>query len=202
MSDETDLIRRPDGSYVRLSELEPRKALGHDLACTIFARADAESASLTDLKAWILREMRAYRDMMLADYGVRIGGSEGGFSVRSVCGTKVVRLDIAKQTTFGPELEAAKALLDEFFEAELDGSSEAIREIVTKAFKLNSKGRLDTQGILGLRDFKFENEVWQRAMQAIDDAICRDNATTYVRVYRADPERKTEKMIPLDLAKV
>jgi hypothetical protein len=202
MSDTPDLIRRPDGSYVKLSELEPQKRLAHDLASDLFHRAVALNENLSAFKAFGLSEMRAYRDMMLGDYGVKVGGKEGGFSVRSACGTMVARLDVAKQVTFGPELEAAKALLDEFFEQELEGSSPAIREIVSKAFKLNSKGRLDTQGILGLRDFRFESDVWRRAMQAIDDAICRDSATTYLRVYQVDPERKSEKLVALDLAKV
>lgn len=86
------------------------------------------------------------------------------------------------------------------------GGSDAIKEIVTKVFKLNGKGRIDTGGILGLREHKFEDERWQNAMQAIEDAICRDSSTTYVNFYTCEPNplggAAIETRIPLNLAEV
>lgn len=197
-----NLIRRPDGSYVNYDDVEPRKQLAHDLVNAFFPEAEEENERLVTLKKQALREMISYRDMMLEDYGVKIAGSEGGFSIKSICGTRKMELSVAKHISFGPELVAAKELLDEFLNQELEGSSDVIREIVTSAFKLNAKGRLDTSGILGLKKHRFENPTWTRAMDAIEDAICRDAATTYLRFYNVDPERKVETLVPLDLAKV
>ena len=95
--------------------------------------------------------------MMMADYNVSVGGQEGNLSLRSVCGKMKVELSVAKFVSFGPELEAAKGLLDEFLNDELEGSSDVIREIVTGAFALNSKGRINRDGILGLQNHKFES---------------------------------------------
>lgn len=198
----TDMIKRPDGSWIALSDLPDRQRLAHELVVTWFPKAEDENARLTALKQVCMREMRAFREMMLADYDVKIGGAEGGFSLKSVCGTKKIELSVNKQTTLGPELEAAKALIFEFLDKELEGSSAPIRAIVSKVFKLNTKGRLDTAGILGLREYGFKDELWARAMQAIDDAICRDNSTTYLRFYEVDTELKDEDMLPLNLAKV
>lgn len=197
-----NLIRRPDGSYVDLAELEPRKQLAHDLVGVLFAVAEEESSRLIALKSRALREIRAYRDMMMDDYGIQVGGAEGGITLRSVCGTMMVKLDINKQTSFGPELNAAKALLDEWMESRLEGSTEEIRAILEDVFKPNKKGRLDTARILGLRKHKFTQPLWLQAMDAIEDAIIRDNATTYIRFYRVDTDRKAETLLPLDLAKV
>ena len=197
-----DLIRQPDGSYVSLAELEPRRRLAHEAATKLFPQAVDLQRQLAKLKKLCFTELNAFRDMMLDDYSVKVGGPQGGISVKSVCGTMKVALEVSKHTTFGPELEAAKLLIDEYIDEKLVGSSEEIRAIVGKAFQLNSKGRLDTQGILDLRVHKFEDPTWMRAMVAIEDAICRDSSTTYVRFYEVDVEEKSEDMISLNMAKV
>jgi hypothetical protein len=197
-----NFVQRPDGSYVDVTTLEPRKQLAHELVTKLFPQAEAESENLMNLKRYALSEMLAYREMMLADYGARIGGPGGSFHLRSVCGTMMVKLDVARQTSFGPEIGAAKALIDQFLETKLEGSAIEIKEIIEKVFKVNRKGRLDTYGILGLREHKFDDPLWKQAMQAIEEAIIRDASTTYIRFYRVDPTRKSETLVPLDLAKV
>lgn len=200
-----DLIRRPDGSYVSLSDIEPPKAVAHELVTTLFPQAMQARDELVRLKRLALSEMRAYREMMLADHGVTVGGKEGNMTLRSLCGRFMMRMAVQKQVTFGPELEAAKALIDEFLEQELaKGGSDAIHQIIEKVFKVNSKGRLDTSGILGLREHRFDDPLWNRAMDAIEDAICRDEAATYIYFYEVDPNTapKRETLVPLDIAKV
>lgn len=195
-------IRRPDGSYVELTKLEPRHQIAHELVLALFPKAVSASETLAELKKLALTEMRAYRDIMFSDYDLKVDGKEGGFSIKTACGTKKMELSISKHVSFGPELLAAKELLDQFLNEELEGSSDVVRDIVTDAFKLNAKGRLSTEGILGLRKHNWDSPLARRAMEAIDDAICRDSSTTYIRFYNIDPERKVETLVPLDLAKV
>lgn len=198
-----NFVRRPDGSYIDLTTLEPRKQLRHELVTKLFPLAEAEEERLIDLKRLALAEMHAYRDMMMEEYGVKVDGRAGGFAIRSECGTMLIKLDITKHITFTEELQSAKALIDQFLEQELKkGGSPYVAEIVEKVFRINSKGRLDTYGILGLRAHKFDDPLWKQAMKAIDDAICRDSSTSYIRFYRVDPDRKVETIVALDLAKV
>lgn len=201
------LIERPDGSLIPYEKLEPAKQLEHDLVTKFCALAEQKSAELGDFKRQAISEMVAVRVMMLEDYGVKKGGADGNLTLRSACGTLAVKMSVSKHITFGPELEAAKALIFEFMEDELaKGGSEVIHEIVTKVFKLNGKDRIDTGGILGLREHRFEDERWTRAMDAIEAAICRDSSTTYVNFYRVDPraaqKSDAETRIPLNLSEV
>ena len=197
-----DLIRRPDGSFVSLKSLEPREQLAHELVSELFPQAVQQSEALAALKKLALQEMYAFRDNMFMDYQVKVTGREGGFSCKSVCGTMMVKLDVNQHTAFGPELGAAKALIDQFIEEKLEGSSDEIKAIIDKVFKIGASGRVDTYGILGLREHKFTDPLWLRAIEAIEDAIIRDGKTIYIRFYRVDPETKAETMVPLDLAKV
>lgn len=198
-----NFVRRPDGSFIDLTTLEPRKQLRHELVTKLFPMAEAEEARLISLKRLALTEMHAYRDMMMEEYGIKVTGSLGGFSLRSECGTMLVKLDITSHITFTEELQSAKALIDRFLEEELKkGGSPYVAAIVEKVFRINSKGRLDTYGILGLQSHKFDDSLWKQAMKAIDDAICRDSSTSYIRFYRVDPDRKVETIVALDMAKV
>lgn len=205
MTDPTALIERPDGSTIAYGKLEPAKQIEHDLVTKLCEQAIAHSSTLSTFKHDAISEMIAARVMMLDDYKVKKGGKDGNLTLRTVCGRFMAKMTVSKHITFGPELEAAKELINEFMDAELaKGGSEFIREIVEKVFALNGKGRIDTGGILGLREHTFDNEKWMNAMQAIEDAICRDSATTYINFYRVDPndKNKPDERIALDVAKV
>jgi hypothetical protein len=200
----SDLVRRPDGSYVSLSSLEPRDQLAHELVMRLFSQAETESDRLRSLKQASLIEMRAFRDMMFGDYGLTVTGSRGGFSIKSVDGTKKVEMAVNQSISFGPELSVARELLNQFLTHELEGSSEVIEEIVTSAFRVNDEGKVNVSSVLALRKHrrKFSHyPLWAEAMDVIEKAILRD-PSTYIRFYRVDPETKAETMVPLDIAKV
>lgn len=205
--DPKTMIERPDGSFIPFDKLEPAKQMEHSLTMMLCHEAELHREMLTKVKRWALNEMISKRQLMLDEYGVKRGGKDGGMTVRSACGTYMAKMTVSKHVTFGPQLEAAKALIFEFMEDELaKGGSEAIHEIVTKVFKLNGKGRLDTGGILGLREHKFKDVRWRNAMEAIEDAICRDSSTTYINFYKVDPHAEPkasgEERISLNFAEL
>lgn len=206
-----NLIERPDGSFIPYEKLEPAKQIEHDLVTTLCKEAEFHSAILTKFKMQAISEMVAKRVMMLDDYGVKKGGKDGNLTLRTVCGRYMAKMTVSKHVTFGPELEAAKLLIFEVIEDELnEGGSALIRSIVEDVFSLNAKGRIDTQGIMNLRTDKYAKEVddprWDEAMEAIETAILRDSATTYVNFYRVDPHAATkaagEDRISLNLAEL
>ncbi len=195
-------IERPDGSVIALSKLPVRDQLKHELVEKMFGRAVATSTALAAFKGASVSELMAFREMMMNDFEVKIGGNGGNISITSLCGRMKVAYTISKHVEFGPELEAAKALIDECLEDWSQDSRDEIRVIITKVFRVNSKGRLDTSGILGLRSHGFKDPRWLRAMDGIDEAIIRDRQTAYINFYKVDPKTGTETRIPLDLAKV
>lgn len=46
------------------------------------------------------------------------------------------------------------------------------------------------------------DERWLEAMRAIDDAVKRDFAATYINFYSVNPKTRVETRIPLDIAKL
>ncbi len=201
------MIERPDGSMIAYDKLDGHKQLEHDFVMRWCEIAIEKSAELAELKRDAISEMIAAKVMLFDEYEVKRGGADGNLTFRSVCGRFAVKMSVSKHVTFGSELEAAKALIFEFMGDELDkGGSEAIHQIVAGVFKLNGRGRIDTNGILSLREYRFDDPRWERAMEAIEAAICKDSATTYINFYRCNPNAavaaEKEKRILLDLAKV
>ncbi|MCH2165933.1 MAG: DUF3164 family protein [Marinovum sp.] len=201
------MITRPDGSMIAYKNLDPAKQIEHDLVTVLCDEAQSHHAILAAFKKQAIEEMVAKRQMMMDDHGVSKGGKDGNMTLRSACGRFMVKLTVSKHVTFGPELEAAKALIFEVVEDELEkGGSPFIKDLVTSVFKLNGKGRIDTKGILGLREHKCDDPRWSRAMDAIDEAIRRDAATTYVNFFTCDPsanpKSEGERRISLNLAEV
>lgn len=195
-------FERADGSLVRADQLKPQETLADEMVRILIAKAEALSADLAGLKAESMSEMQALRALLMDEYGVKVGGAEGNVSFKTVDGRLLVRLQISKHVSFGPELEAAKELIDECLTDWSDDAGAEIKEIIQDVFRLNAKGRIDTQGILNLRKHRFEDPRWENAMTAIADAIRRDSSTTYVRFYRVDPKTGTETRIPLEIAEV
>ncbi len=203
----SELIERPDGSLIAYEKLEPAKQIEHDLVTKFCGEAETRSTDLADFKRQAVSEMVATRVMMLEDWGVKKGGKDGGLTLRSVCGRHMVKMTVSKHVTFGPEMEAAKALIFEVVEDEKKKSgSDFIAQIADRVFSPNKRGRIDTQGILNLRDVECDDPRWARAMEAIEQAILRDSSTTYINFYRVDPNANPkaagEVRISLNLAEL
>ena len=88
-----------------------------------------------------------------------------------------------------PQAPRSRGLLAEWssWSAGLDGK---IKTLIMGAFQVDSKGKANTKRILGLRRYKFEDERWQQAMRAIDEAIVITGSCTYFRFYAADEAGK------------
>lgn len=196
------MIERPDGSSIAFGKLKPRDQLAHELIVELMPDVADLSSKLAAFKKRAIDEILAHREMMMTDHGVKVGGKGGNISIKSADGRLLVRYKVDHPIEFGPELEAAKALIDECLEDWGQSAGPELRAIITKVFKVNSKGRLDTSGILGLRSHAFEDERWGRAMDAIDEAIRRDRTASYISFFRVDPETGAETRIPLDIAKL
>lgn len=143
------------------------RILESELATDLVVAAKRKSEELTQFKSLAINKVSALRKNLLENYNVNPRGELGGISFTSKNKQYSVQLSINRQITFGVELEAAKELINEFIDENLKGSNEVIRKIMTSVFKINKAGRLDTAGILKLRDHKFSHPIngngrWRR----------------------------------------
>jgi len=189
------------GALVPLTAIKPERLAEDALVKELTAAAAELSRALAAFRARAMDDVAALQDLVSEKYGATLGGRKGNVTLTSFDGSLRVRVAISETLTFGPELTAAKALIDGCITRWSEGSTAQIKALVDQAFQVNKQGRIDTQRVLGLRSLDMGgDEDWARAMDAISDAIRVSGSKTYVRFHRVDPKSGIERQIALDLA--
>lgn len=191
------------GNLVPEANVKPEHKLEDELVRRLTMGAVALNETLATFKDVALSETAAFRSLLEDQYDVKRGGRKGNLTLRAFDGSMEVQVAISDYLAFGPELQAAKSLIDECVERWSEGANPHIKALVDHAFQVNKQGRIDTHRVLGLRRLDMgDDPVWARAMEAIADAIRVLGSKTYIRFYTIDPRTGARRAIPLDLAAV
>lgn len=192
------------GDRIRLTNISEVDQMKDEVTRRLVAGAKLIQDAMADFKALALEEVMATKALLFEKYEAKIGGKKGNITLKSFDGTQEVQVSVAEQISFGPELQAAKALIDECIEDWAEGANDNIRTLVEDAFQVNKAGRIDTGRVFGLRRMNMKDRDgnpdarWGRAMDAIADAVRVDGTTTYVRFY----DRALGGAVSLDFAKL
>lgn len=190
------------GNLVPLANVKPEHLEEDALVKTLIDRAQELHDELTAFKRRAMGDVEALRELVLDKYGATFGGQKGNVTLRSYDGTLQVQVAVSESLSFGPELTAAKSLIDECVLRWSDGANANLKALVDHAFQVNKQGRIDTHRVLSLRKLDIDDPEWHRAMEAISDALRVTGSRSYIRFYSRDPKTEIETPIPLDLAKV
>lgn len=196
-----------EGRLVPASLVKPADKMKDELVRGLLPRAREVRDIMAGSKVDAMSEMFAAKDLIFEQYGAKIGGKKGNFSISSYDGALEVEISVADRITFGPELQAAKALIDECIASWSAGANDNMIALVDHAFQVNKSGRIDTGRVLGLRKIEMKDDdgnpdaKWQTAMQAISDAVKVHGTATYIRFYETDSLGNRNAVI-LDFAKL
>lgn len=200
MPDETPegYMKDRRGALVPIDAVRPADKLEDEIVRGLFETAKDINRRLTELRRDALEQAGAFRELVLADYGVKKGGAKGNMKLSSFDGAMVIEVSVAEFIAFGTELTAAKALIDGCVERWSEGSGSELKALIEHAFQIN-KGRIDTARVLGLRRLEIHDDDWKRAMNAIADAVRVTGTKTYLRFAEVTPEGARRPLV-LDLA--
>ena len=202
MSTPNGYMKNAQGYLVPVEQVRPSDLMRDTLVNELIAHASILNQQLTDFKRQTLQDVDAYVSLVAEKYGVQLGGKQGNVSLLSYDGRYKVERIHAKNIVFSPELQAAKALIEQcIMRWSADARSE-LKALIMQAFKPNSKGELRTGALLGLLRLEIEDEDWQSAMQALKDSIQINGCTTYIRLYERVGMTEQYKLIALDIAGV
>jgi hypothetical protein len=188
------------GSLIPLELVKAEHLLEDGVVRAIFAKAEAMSKALVDFKVNAFAEADAFGEVLFDKYGARSGGAKGNNTLATHDGLMEIQIQVSDQLTFGPELEAAKALVDECLAEWSSDSGAEIRKIVMDAFDVEKKGRFNRSKILGLMRLDIKDPRWLRAMDAIRDSMRPIGSKRYIRFRFRRNHQAAWESLPLDIA--
>ena len=107
---------------------------------------------------------------------------------------------MADQIAFGPQLQAAKALVDECLIEWASESHAALRVIVQDAFDTEKEGHVTPAKLFPLLRYDIADARWNRAMDALRDAIQIRGTKEYLLFYRRSKPTDEWQRVTMNLA--
>lgn len=201
----SEYMRDGRRALMSVKAIKPADKLQDEMVRKVVGFALGLSNQVARFKEHAFGDVLAFDQLLEQQYQVvKRGNMEGGKGNRtylSYDGLFRVTIQVADSIDFGPELQIAKALLDEcMIEWSADARPE-IRSIITRAFNTEKEGQVSRADVFMLLRIESEDERWNRAMEAIRAAMRVVSRKEYIRFgMRADAKSEWTS-ITIDLAK-
>ncbi|KXV79988.1 sulfate transporter, partial [Acetobacter malorum] len=171
------------GRLVPEANVRPSDKLQDDLVRRLHQQGDPVRQFMRDFKTLCFTEVHAFLELVADQYGTKIGGEKGNVTLSSYDGTLRVTVAVGNCISFGPEIQAAKSIIDGLLTRWSEGANANLKAIVLDAFDVGQAGKLQAAKILALRRLEIDDEEWQRAMTAISNSVRLDVTKDYVRLH-------------------
>lgn len=198
----TETMTNDKGHLVPVALVKEEHKLEDQLVRGLFAEARRLNADLAFYKRSANDDIGAFLTLLGEKYGLKKGGKKGNITLLSYDGLTKVQVAVSDSIDFGPQLQIAKTLIDEFIKDSSEGVNEAILTLVNHAFAVDKEGRVNRANILGLRRLDIQAEKWKAAMQAISDSMRVTSTKQYIRFYRRETIIAPWVAMTLDFAAV
>jgi hypothetical protein len=194
-------ILGPKGEKLPMGAVKPQHVMEDQFVRDEVGHAIALSEQMSRFLAHFFANFGAYQELLAAQYDAKVGGPKGNVTLRTYDGKFAIRVQVADQISFGPELQVAKGLVDECLTDWTATAGDELKAIVGKAFSVDKAGQINRAALYSLLRLEFSDVRWKRAMEAIRDSMRVDGTKTYVRFFRYDGPDGREEPITIDLAR-
>lgn len=188
------------GSLVPVEVVKAEDKLEDETVRKVMGFAVSLSEQVARFKSHTFADLNALQSLFEQEYGAKAGGAKGNVTFTTFDGLMKVQVQIADQISFGPQLQAAKKLVDECLLEWGADSREEIRAIVGRVFSVEKEGQINKAELFSLLRMDIADERWQRAMDAIRSAIRVTGTKEYVRFYQRETPTAAWRAVTIDLA--
>lgn len=196
-------LRNGNGDLVAVDNIKPADLLIDEMVVKQLAYARDLSAEMARFQSYCFAETGAMDAVLDQQYGVkRPEKHKGNRSYTSYDGSLQVKVSVAEQLTFGPELQSAKKLLDEMILEKSAGADPFLVTLVNQAFAVDQEGKVDRSSIFALAKLEVPDPRWPDIQAAIKDATRVSGTKTYMRFYQKNEATGRMEMVALDLAAI
>jgi len=188
------------GNLVPLELVKAEDRLEDEMVRKCMGFAEELSAQISRFRGHTMDDVGALTALLDQEYGATKGGAKGNASFTTFDGLMKISVQRADLVEFGPQLQTAKKLIDEFFNELTADARPELQAIVNRAFNVDQEGQVNRAELFRLRRLDITDPRWVEAMRAITSAIRVIGSKEYVRFHkRAAPDAKWEH-VTIDLA--
>lgn len=188
------------GALVPLTMVKPADLLMDELVRGMSAEAASLSAAIAAFKHRSFERVAEFQALLAQQYGAKIGGAKGNITLSTFDGCTKVQVQVSDQLEFGPELQAAKLLVDQCLSEWAATGGDELRALVNRVFQVDQQGRISPAQIFMLLRVAIEDERWQRAMEAVRESMRVIGSRSYMRFHQRDAGDAQWRSVPLDIA--
>lgn len=193
-------MRTPKGELRPISMVSAQNQLEDEMVRKVMFFARDLSDQIRRFKGHTFADLAAFQSLLEQQYGVTPKqDAKGNSTYSSYDDTLKVEVKIADLISFGPELQAAKKLVDECLKEWGADSHEALRALVNRVFSVEKEGQINRGELFSMLAMQIEDERWQRAMEAIRDSIRVIGTKAYLR-FRFRDELGAWQTVTLNVA--
>lgn len=189
------------GRLVPTTLVSDKDKLEDQLVKDLIVMAKKVREVLVEFREKAFGDVDAYVALVAEKYDARLGGRKGNVLLDTYDRKSRIQVQIAERIQFGEELQVARSLVDQCLEEWTEGSRDELKVLIQDAFAVDKQGGLQAHRILSLRKLKINHPVWERAMQAINDAMQVANSRRLIRFYETGPNGESLP-ITLDMSKI
>lgn len=168
-----EYVTGPDGGLKPLNMVKAEDFLEDQMVRKIIGFAKRLSAELGRFKKHTRADIAEFDRLLEAQYGLVKRGRKGAGNqkYRSIDGLLMVETRTNKLIEFGPQLQVAKALVDECLNEWTEDGRAEVRGLVTRAFNVDKAGQISKDAVFELFKVESDDPRWLRAMEAINAAV-------------------------------
>ena len=193
-------LRDAKGALVPIAAIKAADLLIDEAVRGILDRAGVLSAAIGAFKAATFAQVASLQELLAQHYDAKVGGAKGNITLLSFDGCSKVHVQVADLIDFGPELQAAKVLIDACLNEWAATSGAELRALVNRVFSVDKQGQINRAELFMLMRVEIEDVRWRRAMDAIRDSIRVIGSRTYVRFYARDAGDAPWRAVSVDIA--
>lgn len=171
------------GGFTPLELIKPQDKLQDEIVRKVIGFARDLSAQIARFKGHTFEDLSGFDQLLEQQYKVTTRGQKGNRTYISHDGLLKVQVQRADLIDFGPELQQAKALIDQCLTEWTDLGRAEIRALIRNTFNVEREGKIAKSSLLSLLKLDIADERWVKAMDAVRDAIRVVGAKQYFRFY-------------------
>lgn len=197
---DTPYLRDAKGNLVPLAAVKAADLLMDETVRGVLAGARELSARIAAFKAETFETVSTFQALLAQQYEASVGGKKGNITLLTFDGCQKVQVQVSDLLEFGPELQAAKALIDACLTEWASDSAIELRALVNRVFSVDKEGQINRGEMFMLLRVEIQDARWQRAMEAIRQSIRVVGSRTYIRFYERPAPDASWSGVSIDIA--